>query len=66
MELFRTVPTNIQTGIRFDADVRERYAKKPFHLDDRSRLQVPMFAQILGVAVSAKRPRKGERRREER
>jgi hypothetical protein len=30
-------------AIRFDVDARDRYAKHPFHMDDRSEFHVPLF-----------------------
>lgn len=57
VEVFRTVPFHPGATIHFDADVRARYAKEPFHMDDCSRLQVPMVTQLVNVSsFSAKRP----------
>ena len=47
MELFRAVPNRPSIAIRFDLDVRDRYAKRPFHMDDRSQLNVPLISQML-------------------
>jgi hypothetical protein len=59
MELFRAVPNRPSIAIRFDLDVRDRYAKRPFHLDDRSQLNVPLLSQMLygtSSPSSSKRP----------
>ena len=47
MELFRAVSSRPSIAIRFDLDVRDRYAKRPFHMDDRSQLNVPLLSQML-------------------
>ncbi|KDQ59561.1 hypothetical protein JAAARDRAFT_205592 [Jaapia argillacea MUCL 33604] len=52
MELFHASPANIQLAIRFDADVRDRYSKNPFHMDDRNRVQVALFTQMCASPSS--------------
>jgi hypothetical protein len=47
MDVFQSDPDNPQAGIRFDAEVRERYAKNPFHMDDRNRTNTYMFSHML-------------------
>jgi hypothetical protein len=37
-EMFRATPTEPLTAIRFDSEVRGRYLRNPFHLDDRLRV----------------------------
>jgi hypothetical protein len=54
MEMFQSDPDNPLAGIRFDAEVRERYAKNPFHMDDRNRTNTYMFSHML--RTSSKRP----------
>ena len=59
MELFRAVSNRPSIAIRFDLDVRDRYAKRPFHMDDRSQLNVPLLSQMLfgsSSPSSSKRP----------
>jgi hypothetical protein len=57
MELFRAVPNDPSVAINFDVDVRARYAKEPFHMDDRNRINIPLFAQMFNTAhTPAKRP----------
>ena len=57
MELFRVVPNDPFVAINFDAEVRARYAKEPFHMDDRNRLNVPLFAQMFNTThLGTKRP----------
>jgi len=52
MELFRAAPGRAELAIHFDAEVRDRYAKKPFHMDDRSQLNIPLLAQMFRSASS--------------
>jgi hypothetical protein len=47
MDIFQSDPDNPLAGIRFDAEVRERYAKNPFHMDDRNRTNTYMFSHML-------------------
>ena len=59
MELFRAVPNRPSIAIRFDLNVRDRYAKRPFRMDDRSLLNVPLFSQmVFGTSIpsGSKRP----------
>lgn len=57
VEVFRTVLFHPGAAICFNADVRAWYVKEPFHMDDRSCLQVPMVAQLVNVSsFSTKRP----------
>jgi hypothetical protein len=52
MELFRAAPERPQLAIQFDLEVRDRYAKKPFHMDDRSQHNIPLLAQMFRSASS--------------
>jgi hypothetical protein len=54
MDIFQSDSDNPLAGIRFDAEVRERYAKNPFHMDDRNRTNTYMFSHML--RTSSKRP----------
>jgi hypothetical protein len=59
MDLFRAIPSQPGIAIRFDMDVRDRYAKHPFRMDDRSHLDIPLFSQMLFSSSSGpsnKRP----------
>jgi hypothetical protein len=47
MDVFQSDPDNPLAGIRFDAEVRERYAKNPFHMDDRNHTNTYMFSHML-------------------
>jgi len=47
MDLFRASPSNSLVAISFDVHVRDKYSKKPFHLDDRAQLNLPLLAQML-------------------
>ena len=60
MELFRAAPGRPQLAIQFDAEVRDRYAKKAFHMDDRSQHNIPLLAQMFRSAASS--PSKGIKR----
>jgi hypothetical protein len=53
MELFRATPGRPQLAIHFDLEVRDRYAKKPFHMDDRSELNIPLLAQMFRSSAPA-------------
>ncbi|KAG9221044.1 hypothetical protein CCMSSC00406_0005517 [Pleurotus cornucopiae] len=58
-DLFHAIPSPLIT-IRFDAEVRERYARSPFRLDDRSKMDMPLYVQIFRgsplAAAKNKRP----------
>ena len=51
MDLFRAVPANPLIGISFDVQVCDKYSKKPFHLDDRAQLNLPLLAQMLSPST---------------
>jgi hypothetical protein len=50
-EPFQAAPTNPLVAISFDVQVRDKYSKKPFHLDDRAQLNLPLLAQMLSPAT---------------
>ena len=50
MDLFRAAPANPLIAISFDVHVRDKYSKKPFHLDDRAQLNFPLLTQMLSPA----------------
>ena len=43
-DLFRAVPHDLSIAIAFDVEARDRYAKSPFCMDDRTQLNVPLLA----------------------
>jgi hypothetical protein len=45
MDLFRGADEAL--AIKFDADVRARYAKNPFRMDDQNLLNKPLFSQMF-------------------
>ncbi|KAF9501189.1 hypothetical protein BDN71DRAFT_1479744 [Pleurotus eryngii] len=45
-DLFHAIPSPLTT-IRLDAEVRERYARLPFRLDDRTKMDIPLYVQIF-------------------
>jgi hypothetical protein len=61
MDLFRAAPTNPLVAISFDVHVRDKYSKKPFHLDDQAQLNLPLLAQMLSSPLPANPPRGGKR-----
>jgi hypothetical protein len=48
-EIFRAV-VDPAVAIRFDGEVRARYAKTPFRMDTHDELRVPLFAQMFSAA----------------
>lgn len=51
IDLFQAVPANPFMAISFDVQVRDKYSKKPFHLDDRAQLNLPLLAQMLSPSA---------------
>ena len=47
MDLFHAAPSNPLIAISFDVHVRDKYSKKPFHLDDQAQLNFPLLTQML-------------------
>ncbi|PBK59922.1 hypothetical protein ARMSODRAFT_838177, partial [Armillaria solidipes] len=59
VELFRAVPHDPGIAIHFDEDIRSRYAKRPFRMDLKSEVQIPLLSQVFHPEIahrSAKRP----------
>ena len=52
IDLFRATPFKPTIAIYFDIEVRDRYARSPFRLDDRDQLQVPLLAQLFRGSAS--------------
>jgi hypothetical protein len=50
MDIFRATPSNPTAAINFDVEARDQYAKQPFHMDDRSRLHLPLLTQLFTTA----------------
>ncbi|EDR10816.1 uncharacterized protein LACBIDRAFT_315653 [Laccaria bicolor S238N-H82] len=46
-DLFRAVPHDPSIAIAFDVEARDRYAKSPFRMDDRTQLNVPLLARMF-------------------
>ena len=47
IELFRAAPYDPSVAINVDAEARDRYARSPYRMDDRSRFQLPLLSQML-------------------
>lgn len=47
IELFRAAPYDPFVAINVDAEARDRYARSPYRMDDRSRFQLPLLLQML-------------------
>ncbi|EDR11033.1 uncharacterized protein LACBIDRAFT_316142 [Laccaria bicolor S238N-H82] len=55
-DLFRAVPHDPSIAIAFDVEARDRYAKSPFRMDDRTQLNVPLLARMFqGSGPSSKK-----------
>src|ERR1700722_2095149 len=54
VELFRAVPSEPSVAINFDADARDRYGKGAYRMDDRNKLNVPLFSQMFSGGRSAR------------
>jgi hypothetical protein len=46
-DLFRAVPRDPLVAIRFDAEARDKYAKSPYHLDDRDQHNLTLLSQMF-------------------
>ncbi|KAJ7148833.1 hypothetical protein C8R46DRAFT_1179942 [Mycena filopes] len=58
-DLFRAVPQDPSVAIRFDAEARDKYAKSPYHMDDRGQHNLTMLSQLFrspSASGSTKRP----------
>ena len=47
IDLFRAAPSDPSIAINFDVEARDRYSRSPYHMDDRSRLNVPLLTQMF-------------------
>ena len=47
IDLFRAAPFDPSVAIQFDIEARDRYARNPYRMDDRSRLHLPLLAQMF-------------------
>ena len=60
LKIFRARRSEPHVAILIDHDVREDYAKSPFHLDDRAHSDIPLFTHLVGSSPaqssSTKRP----------
>jgi hypothetical protein len=52
INMFRASP-DPKVAINFDLELRDRYSKSPFRLDDRSEYEVPLLSQLLRASTSA-------------
>ncbi|KAM5540367.1 hypothetical protein V8D89_005825 [Ganoderma adspersum] len=52
LKLFRARRSEPHVAILIDHDVREDYAKSPFHLDDRAHSDVPLFTHLVSSSPS--------------
>ncbi|PBK90461.1 hypothetical protein ARMGADRAFT_1046892 [Armillaria gallica] len=52
VELFRAVPHEPAITIRFDEDIRSRYVKRPFRMDLKNEVQIPLLSQIFRPEVT--------------
>jgi hypothetical protein len=57
MELFRAVLSRPSIAICFDLNVQDRYAKQPFHMDNRSQLNILLLSQMLFSMSSPSGPK---------
>jgi hypothetical protein len=60
-ELFRAAPRTPSVAISVDVEARDRYAKHPYRLDNRSRLHTSILTQMFRAPSSAS-PNPGKRR----
>ncbi|KAJ7900795.1 hypothetical protein B0H13DRAFT_2664095, partial [Mycena leptocephala] len=64
-DLFRAVPHDPMVAIRFDAEARDKYAKSPYHMDNRNEHNLTLLAQMFrspassGTSSAGKRPAPG-------
>ena len=55
IELFRAGSADPLFPIRVDKDVRERYSKAPFRMDDRNVISLPLLSQLLRAGPSSQK-----------
>ncbi|KAJ7190678.1 hypothetical protein B0H12DRAFT_1207250 [Mycena haematopus] len=46
-DLFRAVAHDPMVAIRFDVQARDRYAKSPYHMDDRGQHNISLLSQLF-------------------
>jgi hypothetical protein len=51
-ELFRAAPRSPSVAICIDVEARDRYAKRPYRMDDRNQLQSSILAQMFRATPS--------------
>lgn len=51
-ELFRAAPRSPSVAICVDVEARDRYAKRPYRMDDRNQLQTSILTQMFRAAPS--------------
>ncbi len=57
-EIFHSWPSRPTVAIQTDSTVRKNYAKSPFRLDDRQRIQVPILSQFSAVIEPSSTPKR--------
>ena len=59
--IFRAAPHNPLSGIQFDVETRQRYAKSPFRMDDKNESHLSILSQLYRASSqnSQKRPSDG-------
>ena len=53
LKLFRARCRDPHIAIRIDHDIREEYAKSPFHLDDHEHSEIPLWAHLTNPASTS-------------
>ncbi|KAG6876639.1 hypothetical protein C0993_001592 [Termitomyces sp. T159_Od127] len=56
VNFFCSLPGTASIAIRFDCDMRDRYARNPFCLDNQNELQIPFLSQLLSASASVVLP----------
>jgi hypothetical protein len=54
LDMFRTTPEDPSFAIKFDVDVRERYARSPYRIDIKDNLQTALLGQVFAAAHPTK------------
>jgi hypothetical protein len=62
MEFFRAAPNDPLVAIEYDVEVRDKYARKPFRLDNQDQLNFPLLAQVFRGSTSSFTPRSSTKR----
>ncbi|CAA7269205.1 unnamed protein product [Cyclocybe aegerita] len=55
-EVFRASPQNVSPAIRFDVEVRRKYSRGPFRMDDHGELQALVLAQMYRPSATPTLP----------